>query len=206
MALTDAQKAKKAISMKLWKQKNKEHVTKYKKTIGKEKNAEYRERNREKLREKSRAYYAKNREEIRRKAQQALSKIPTDVKKKLAAERYLKEKEKHDRYTKTYREANPKKISAIGAAWKKKNAHKVRAYSMKRIAAKKRAIPKWADLELINDVYKEAEYMQLEVDHIVPLTSKIVCGLHVWDNLQLLPKRENIIKGNRYWPDMPCPA
>jgi hypothetical protein len=41
------------------------------------------------------------------------------------------------------------------------------------------------------------------VDHVVPLKSKLVCGLHVPANMQILPGADNSAKGNRYWPDMP---
>lgn len=41
------------------------------------------------------------------------------------------------------------------------------------------------------------------VDHIVPLKSRIVCGLHAWTNVQVIPALANIVKGNRSWPDMP---
>jgi 5-methylcytosine-specific restriction endonuclease McrA len=77
---------------------------------------------------------------------------------------------------------------------------------MKRHTCKLQATPSWADLDGIEDVYLEAEYMQMEVDHIVPLQSNLVCGLHVWDNLQLLTKSENCQKKNHYWPDMPTTA
>ena len=38
----------------------------------------------------------------------------------------------------------------------------------------------------------------LRIDHIIPIKGKDVCGLHVWNNLQILRKVENSIKGNKY--------
>jgi len=66
-------------------------------------------------------------------------------------------------------------------------------------AAKKKAVPKWANLEDIENVYIEAKYFKMEVDHIVPLQSDVVCGLHVWDNLQLLSPEENRRKRNLHY-------
>lgn len=72
-----------------------------------------------------------------------------------------------------------------------------------------RATPKWADLAAVEQFYIVAEqvsqstHIKYEVDHIVPLRSKIVCGLHWEGNLRVIPAFENRSKGNRSWPDMP---
>jgi hypothetical protein len=41
------------------------------------------------------------------------------------------------------------------------------------------------------------------VDHIIPLKSDFVCGLHCHTNLRVITAEENKAKNNRYWPDMP---
>ena len=105
-----------------------------------------------------------------------------------------------------YRNANRDKDRERVRQWRIKNKNKDGAYSAKRRAAKKRAIPKWASQLEINKIYQEAVRLtegikiEYQVDHIYPLTSKFLCGLHVETNLQILTKKENIIKGNRSWP------
>jgi 5-methylcytosine-specific restriction endonuclease McrA len=65
------------------------------------------------------------------------------------------------------------------------------------------ACPVWGDKEKIRLVYQKAKEWGFEVDHVVPIKNEIVCGLHVWANLQLLDKKSNMAKGNKVWPDMP---
>lgn len=69
----------------------------------------------------------------------------------------------------------------------------------------KEATPKWlskTDKKLISNMYKLAQKLKeegsvsFEVDHIVPLNSSFVCGLHVPWNLQLLTAEENNRKTN----------
>ena len=72
----------------------------------------------------------------------------------------------------------------------------------RRRSIKLQAMPLWADIDKIEQIYKSCPN-GYHVDHIVPLVSKIVCGLHCEANLMHLEAKENMVKGNRTWPDMP---
>lgn len=60
------------------------------------------------------------------------------------------------------------------------------------------ATPVWANQTLIKAMYAAARNHGLEVDHIVPLKGRLVSGLHVENNLQLLTPQQNKRKGNHY--------
>lgn len=79
-----------------------------------------------------------------------------------------------------------------------------------RRAKAKQATPAWANKFFIEQAYDIARKrsdvtgVKWEVDHIVPLKSDLVCGLHVESNLRVIPAWVNRSKKNRYWPDMPA--
>jgi len=60
-----------------------------------------------------------------------------------------------------------------------------------------RTTPKWADRKAIKRIYLLAKQLSInsgikyEVDHLIPLKSNNVCGLHVEDNLQIVERSKN---------------
>ncbi len=108
-----------------------------------------------------------------------------------------------------YAEAHSERARKRARDWQLANPDRLNAAHARRKAAKLKATPAWADPSAIAEVYEEARSLteatgvEHHVDHIVPLKSKLVSGLHVEFNLQPLPKPENLKKSNRVWPDMP---
>ena len=73
-------------------------------------------------------------------------------------------------------------------------------YSSKWRKAALRATPPWADLAAIRAIYEECARVSDEtgvphhVDHFYPLQGKTVSGLHVAENLRIIPAIENVRK------------
>lgn len=105
--------------------------------------------------------------------------------------------------------ANREKMAEYSRAWTKKNASIANAKTAMRRAMRIQATPKWADQRALHQYFVIARFLSAElgikfgVDHIVPLKSDLVCGLHCEQNMTLMLDSWNKSKCNRYWPDMP---
>jgi hypothetical protein len=135
---------------------------------------------------------------------------------------YRNNKEVHNARSNAYRRKNMPKIRAIAANYREKNREKINAYSNEWVksnrlnstlntakyrSAKLQRTPAWLtefDLLKIKCLYQLAAMRTREsgytwdVDHIIPLKGKLVSGLHVPDNLRVIPARENKRKLNKY--------
>lgn len=109
-------------------------------------------------------------------------------------------KVKTTEWAKNNRESNNK----ASAKYRQKNRGKRNALKMKYNADKLKATPAWSDLNYISDLYENAKEaskifgIPFEVDHIIPLRNSLVCGLHVENNLQVLPRALNRKKSNKF--------
>lgn len=113
----------------------------------------------------------------------------------------------NDRYKKMM--MNPEFVEQERARKKLFKINNRRAYSdleNRRRFRKIEATPKWltdSDKDEIKEYYSLAKDLSwlseelLVVDHIIPLSGKEFCGLHVPWNLQIISKSLNCSKGNR---------
>jgi hypothetical protein len=104
-----------------------------------------------------------------------------------------------------WRAKNPAKQKAAQRAWEAVNKGRRAALVRHRQALKLKATPPWLtpeDRAAMRFLYEEALGMtehfgvHFEVDHIVPLRGKTVCGLHVPWNLQVVSRTANRSKGH----------
>lgn len=129
-------------------------------------------------------YYHQNRETILIKQQ-----VRDDARRMEKIQYGRKWRAINSQYAKNYRETNAG-LYAFHSSLRRKQC--------------KLATPHWASLDAIRQLYIECEQITLStgvkyhVDHIIPLKGKNVCGLHVHNNLRIIPMVDNLTKRNKF--------
>lgn len=163
--------------------------------------------NREKATQTSREWRASRKENgmpIRGEPSQA----EKDAQSKRNKKRYWSDPEKARAARRVYYAENKELEAKKYKDWAAQNRSKRTSAQVYRDAAKKKATPSWANSDDISRVYSVCERVTKRtgvphhVDHIVPLVSDVVCGLHVFNNLAVVTAKENQSKSNRKWPGM----
>lgn len=188
-----------------------------KKRLNRERAREYRERKEQEVKERKSKWYQEHKEEIKEKISSSEYKEKVNTGRK---ERYNSNKEHYRQKQKEYYDRNREKILENKRKYQEENKDKVLAWKKAEYEKNKKdyihranvrkyrkynATPNWLTEEHwkeIEEIYNLSREMsttgetRYDVDHIIPIQGKLVCGLHVPWNLQILERKQNRIKSN----------
>jgi len=180
----------------------------YKKLKAKEYQRAHYLRNKEKVLARSADRYARVKDDKNAASRKAYAQNPEAKKAKNLAG-YYAHKQERMAARKRWLDANREAVREKARKYARDNPEIVQSNTRKRTANKLQATPGWANPFFMREAFALAKLRariaggSWHVDHIVPLRSKIVCGLHCEQNLAVIPEKDNRAKNNRYWPDMP---
>jgi hypothetical protein len=131
-------------------------------------------------------WYQANKEKVKLASRQRYQRIKHSPREKFAKRKWrLDNLVKTREYNRLYRQRHKDRVTAIVQG---------------RNARKRQARPTWANEAKIRVLYRTACILtkimkrRFEVDHIYPLNSPFMCGLHVETNLRVLSREENMRK------------
>ncbi len=115
----------------------------------------------------------------------------------------------NEKYLNQYQEDNKELFKQRFKNWREQNPDKVALNVERRSKYLKEHTPAWYSSEIVSikqlylkrDELNKKWNLNLQVDHIIPIISKTVCGLHCWANLQLLDESLNGSKHNTLQQD-----
>jgi hypothetical protein len=156
--------------------------------------------NKEERKEYMRKWQQKNKDKLKINNQKYYRKPEIKQHKNQQSKEYKdKNKDKIKEGNRIYRETHKDKQKE----WKENNKGKINSYTAKRRVRLISSFLSCANTNKITKIYEQARKLtketgiKHEVDHIIPLQGKNVCGFHVEWNLQVITKEENQHKKNK---------
>jgi len=184
----------------------------YYKNDGAKMRRDWRKKNKKREHETARIYRLNNPEKIKKKQQIQWKRIKNNKELLLKQKNRLAEYRKtnkflkwRENYWKQYFLKNKELIRARHKNYYNNN----KSQSYLRVFKRRRNVlqqtPKWCDYKKMLAIYKKAEKMRdkgimVNVDHIIPLNNKFVCGLNVPENLKIIEDKLNFSKSNKFIP------
>lgn len=161
-------------------------------------NKQYRDGHKDRIKLLNAAYHKQHADTIRNRSQKWIKNNP-ERRKELLDSNYQRHKEAGtlDKY---YGKRDPQVARERAKQWRKDNPARV-AYNIANARARRlQAIPPWVTKQertAIKQLYEQCQQKTIDtgiphqVDHIIPLVSDVVCGLHCLANLQILTAEDN---------------